>query len=642
MLQLLFFAPLLGGSPALGHWRAALGPVESEVPFDLVLSMHEGNLRAEVHNGAKGLDVPEVSCREGELVLGFPHYDSRITAKLSEDGRSLSGDWKRRSGRDKWTTLAFRAEAGELPRFPPAHLPRLYLTDFDIQITLGDSVQEGALMIHPLDSGGVGASVRTKSGDLGYLAGSFDGSHLALSGFDGFFALRFVGERKDSEISGTCRMGGATGTWSGRSGAGDALGDGFAQDAPVPRFPLEDLSYSDLDGVQRALAEPLFEGRPLLISLGGSWCPNCQDEMRLLAELDAQYGPKGLAITALCFEYSGDFARDAQQARRMAERSGAKFRVLLGGTAGKGEPSRAFPVLESVPAFPTALFVARDGSLAALHTGVSGPATGKAHETERAAFEKAIQALLASPAPDSSLTWNALLDGMWRDEREGWLGTFRRSGEQGSFQAEEMTRFDRPTREGIVAEGPVLVRGRLARIGATLLRYDAGTGTFYDVLDGLHRLVGGVRPHLPMVRGGLVNQADELQAALVSSDPLLRAETRYHLVQAIRSRQAEPGLEPWRGVDDPDPRVAEAAIWAAGELGRAELVQAIAAKLADPFAPVRLCAVRALGRLGWEASQPKLQELAAHDPDARVRALAKDPPKPPARRGPPPDAGDKH
>lgn len=641
MLLSCLLALALAGEPALGHWRAALGPVDSEVPFDLVFSTADGALRAEVQNGAEHIAVPVVTWKSPELVLEFPHYDSRITARLADDGRSLAGEWKKRSGKDKWTTLEFRAQAGELPRFPPAHLPHFWISSFEITIAVGGSESHGALQIAQLDTGGVGASVRTPSGDLRYLAGSWDGTHLALSEFDGFFAFRFIGERKDSEIAGTCRMGAATGTWSGKSSSEAPAQGGFTAQAPLPRFPLAQLAYSDLDGVERALAEPLFEGHPLLISIGGSWCPNCHDEMQLLAELDAKYGPKGLSITELCFEYSGDFQRDALQARRMAERHGAKFRVLLGGTAGKGEPARAFPVLEAITAFPSALFVDRGGTIVALHTGFDGPATGAAHAAERAAFEKAIEALLASPAPSSSLTWNALLDGMWRDEREGWLGTFQRTGESGSFTAEELTRFDRPTREGIVAEGAVEVRGTLARIGGTLFRYDSGTGTFYDTSDELHRLVGGVRPHLPMIQGGLIAEADELEAALGARDPLLRAETRYHVVQAIRSRQAERDFEPWRGIDDADPRVACVAVWAAGELGRVDQAEAIAKLLADPYAPLRLAAVRALGKLAYEPAKPEFERLAAHDPDARVRALAKDPPKPPPRRGPP-GSGNKH
>src|SRR5689334_8167321 len=162
MLQLcLLVVPLLAGDPALGHWRASLGPADSEVPFDLVLALKNGALGAEIQNGEEHIAVPEVVWHGSDLSLGFPYYDSRITAKFADDGKSLSGEWKKRSGKEKWTTLEFRAQAGELPRFPPAQLPNVYLTGFEIKIAVGGSETPGSLSIAPGSRSGVHASIRT-------------------------------------------------------------------------------------------------------------------------------------------------------------------------------------------------------------------------------------------------------------------------------------------------------------------------------------------------------------------------------------------------------------------------------------------------------------------------------------------------
>src|SRR5689334_12797518 len=185
MLQLCLLAPLLAGNPALGHWRATLGPADSEVPFDLALALENGKLSAAIRNGEEEIAVPEVVWHGSDVVLSFPHYDSRITAKLADDGKSMSGEWKKRSGKEKWTTLEFRAQAGELPRFAPAQLPNVYLTGFEIKIAVGGSETPGSLSIAPGSRSGVHASIRTPTGDLRYLAGSYDGSHLQLSEFDG-------------------------------------------------------------------------------------------------------------------------------------------------------------------------------------------------------------------------------------------------------------------------------------------------------------------------------------------------------------------------------------------------------------------------------------------------------------------------
>jgi thiol-disulfide isomerase/thioredoxin len=635
MLQLLLLAPLLAGDPALGHWRAALGPVESEVPFDLVLALKNGRLTAEVQNGEEHIDVPEVVWHGSDVQLGFPYYDSRITAKVSSDGKTLTGEWKKRSGKEKWTTLEFRALAGDSPRFPAVASPPAMLPRSEIVITAGGSETRGTLVLAPRAAGQVSASVLTPTGDLRYLAGTFDGTRLRLSGFDGFFAFAFDGQRDAQGLAGACRMGGGTGTWKATPIVTATEVGGFAGEIPAPRFPLAQLAFSDLEGVERALAEPLFDGHPMLISIGGSWCPNCHDELRMLAELDAQYGAQGLSITELCFEYSGDFERDALQARRMAQRHGAKFRILLGGTAGKGEPAVAFPVLGEIKAFPTTLFVRRDGTLAALHTGFCGPATGEAYAAERAGFVKQIEALLASPAPSPDATWAVLLATPFRDERDGLFLTLKRKDGVGSYEAEEFTRFDGPTRQGVVEQGEVRVNGSLVRLGKTLYRWDPSTLTLYDPADFAHRLVNAVRPHLPVLGQQMINDPDELATKLVSADPRWRAETRFHLTKALQSMQAEPRYETWRGIDDEDPWAACAAVWAAGELGRVELCEGIAKLLEHPFAPLRHEAVRALGALGYEKAKEAFERIAKHDLDAAVRAIAANPPKPQPPPGPP-------
>ena len=646
MLQLCLLTLLLAGDPALGHWRATLGPADSEVPFDLVLSLKSGALAAEIRNGDEHIAVPEIVWHGSDLVLGFPYYDSRITAKIADDGKTMAGEWKKRSGREKWTTLEFRAQAGDMPRFPS--LPRtgkeLSIPDTHIMIELEGRSTTGMLEVRTNGVPNIAATVLTDSGDLRFLAGSIESNKIRFSCFDGAFAFAFVGTSSDLPpmYSGTCRMGAATGTWTTRGTELQYVPGANIDSKPPPaRFPLAQLSYSDVDGVQHALAEPLFEGKPMLIAIGGSWCPNCHDEMGLLAELEKKYAGKGLSITELCFEYSGDFQRDALQAKRMAERHGANFRVLLGGTAGKGEPAKAFPVLESIDAFPTTLFVRRDGSIAAIHTGFAGPATAS-YPSIRKDYEALMDALLASPAPSSDATWTALLANPLRDERDGLFLTVKRNGDAGSYEAEEITRWDGPTRQGVVDKGEVHVQGDLMRLGKTLYRWDESTKTFYDPTDFAHRLVNAVRPHLPVLGQQMIQDPDDLATKLVSADPRWRAETRYHLTKAMQSMQVEPRYETWRGIDDEDPYAACAAVWAAGQMHRVELCEGIAKLLEHPFAPLRHEAVRALGSLGYEKSKDAFPRMAQHDLDAAVRAIAADPPKPRPPPGPPGGGEEKH
>ena len=90
----------------------------------------------------------------------------------------------------------------------------------------------------------------------------------------------------------------------------------------------------------------------------------------------------------------GDFERDATQVRRFIDRHGIAFPVLIAGVADKAKASQQLPVLDRVRSYPTTIFMHADGSIEAIHTGYSGPATGEAYEELKRAFAQHIEAIL--------------------------------------------------------------------------------------------------------------------------------------------------------------------------------------------------------------------------------------------------------
>jgi thiol-disulfide isomerase/thioredoxin len=53
-----------------------------------------------------------------------------------------------------------------------------------------------------------------------------------------------------------------------------------------------------------------------LISLFGTWCPNCNDEAVYLAELAKRYGERGLSILGVAFELTDDLERSVDMVGR--------------------------------------------------------------------------------------------------------------------------------------------------------------------------------------------------------------------------------------------------------------------------------------------------------------------------------------
>ena len=141
-------------------------------------------------------------------------------------------------------------------------------------------------------------------------------------------------------------------------------------------------------------ADERFAGRVRIIELFGTWCPNCNDATHYLLELDRRYRSRGLSILGLAFEMTGDHAADAIQVRRYVNYHGIEYPILLAGEANKAKASESFPVLDEVRAYPTFIFIDRQGAVRAIYTGFNGPATEESHDKLRAAFERLIEGML--------------------------------------------------------------------------------------------------------------------------------------------------------------------------------------------------------------------------------------------------------
>jgi thiol-disulfide isomerase/thioredoxin len=388
-------------APAPERWRFELGPTERPLPF--VLELEPGQRpRAFVLNGPERLEVPKLEISADSWRLEFPHYDSRLELSRAAPER-LEGHWiKRRAGGLEGRMQA-RAQRGGAPRFAALPAggapPAAFLGEWRLRFESDPHPAIGRFAANA--EGEIEGTVLTSTGDHRFLAGSAAGGRLRLSVFDGAHAFLYdLALTEDGRLEGRFHSGER---WSeglsGERAPAAALADAFGLLSQVGAAPLKTLELEDLQGQPLFLGGPEFAGRPLLIQVFGSWCPNCHDEAALLAELHGRFGPRGLALVGLASEFGDDPARDRAQVQRYAERHGLSYPLALLSKADKAAAGEALGLSGPLVAFPTTLFVARDGSLAALHSGFSGPATGADHQRLRAEFEQMIEALLEAEAP---------------------------------------------------------------------------------------------------------------------------------------------------------------------------------------------------------------------------------------------------
>ena len=143
-----------------------------------------------------------------------------------------------------------------------------------------------------------------------------------------------------------------------------------------PKTPLH-FSFPDLAGHIVTDTDPRFKGKVIIVSVGGSWCPNCHDEAPLLEDLYRRFRSQGLEIVDLSFE-EADQLKDPTRLRAFRKEYKLDYPVLL-----VGEPAQEaekLPQAVNLDTFPATFFVGRDGLVKAIHAGFAGKATGALHD----------------------------------------------------------------------------------------------------------------------------------------------------------------------------------------------------------------------------------------------------------------------
>ena len=140
--------------------------------------------------------------------------------------------------------------------------------------------------------------------------------------------------------------------------------------------------------------DPRFKGKVVLVDVFGTWCPTCHDAAPALTRLYRKYHDRGLAIVGLAYEVSGDSAVDGRQLRLYREKFDLPFPILLAGINDTEAAAATLPQLRGFTAFPTTIFLGRDGRVRRINAGFYGPATGAQHDRLVAEYEKEIEKLL--------------------------------------------------------------------------------------------------------------------------------------------------------------------------------------------------------------------------------------------------------
>ena len=369
------------------------------MPFEVRLTQAEGGAYgATIHNGEEVLAFDSVTlAADGTVSFSIEHYQSVFKGDLNQAGNRIEGEWTKVTGADKMARLPFFAEYDRNIRFETkaqaqVQVGGLWTVTFDNnedepQPAVGEFKQDGSK---------VTGTFMTPTGDYRFLEGSVDGRTLSLSCFDGGHAFLFKAQLGvDDRLTGDFWSRDSWHeTWSAVRDAEAALPDPYSLTKLKEGLQEFRFRFPDLDGEMVAHDDPSFQGKVRVISIFGSWCPNCNDEAPFLQELYDRYGDRGLEVIGLAFEMTGDPARDRKVLRRFSKRHGTNYRILLaGGSTDKKKAAEVLPDLNHLLSYPTTILVNREGKVVSIHTGFTGPGTSK-YETLKNTYLEKIEGLL--------------------------------------------------------------------------------------------------------------------------------------------------------------------------------------------------------------------------------------------------------
>ena len=383
-----------------GIWRAELKIKEDlSLPFNLQSAYNSDNeLVMHVLNGNEKILISDVNFGRTKdlrdtIKMSFPLMDSYISAEYKEN--VMEGEWVV-NYRDSYS-IPFVAFHGQGHRFTTNnHVPETDLTGrweatFEVETedpypAIGEFTQQGNDLL---------GTFLTETGDYRFLEGTVQGNELHLSCFDGGHAFLFNATISKSEVlSGKFYSGKHYETnWVAARNSEAVLTDPYQLSQITTPQKRIDFSLFNTEGELVSLSGPKYQGKPKLIMIMGTWCPNCLDESRFILEYLKDHPNQSIEVIALAFEKYRDEQKALSILKNYKERLKIPYDILHAGYYDKSEATKKLGFIDEVISYPTLLFVDRQNVVKKVHTGFAGPATSK-WESFKTEFDNSIALIL--------------------------------------------------------------------------------------------------------------------------------------------------------------------------------------------------------------------------------------------------------
>lgn len=398
---LVISASFLGCKPTtpelkIGTWRGVLKIQGQDLPFNFrVTNDTAGGFDVYLKNAREEILLDEIVFKNDSVDFVLHVFDAQL--RVAINGDSLNGFFIL-NYRDNYR-VPFKAAFGQDYRFAPPENKTtptnfsgkyqvLFVNEVDTTQAVGLVTQDG-----PYAEG----SFLTPTGDYRFLEGGVFNDTLYLSTFDGNHTYLFKAfKQNDTTLIGDYWSGKTFHqTWTGTKNKNASLPNPESLTYLKDGYEKIEFSFPDVNGNKVSLTDEKFKNKVVILQLSGSWCPNCMDETKFLVPWYNQNKDRGVEILGLAYERKDDFTYASDRVKKMMSKWNVPYNFVIAGVNDKEKAAETLPALNRVVAFPTTIFVGKDGKVKHIHTGFEGPGTGIYHQQFIERFNQIVNELLA-------------------------------------------------------------------------------------------------------------------------------------------------------------------------------------------------------------------------------------------------------
>lgn len=374
-----------------GNWYGEFITNGNKIPFVFEIAEDSSGTLLTFKNGSELIPIRGISSRGDTVIIPIDAYDTEMRGILS--GNQLTGQFRRLFD-DKDNGVDFKAEYGSHPRFEKKGDSDTSIDGkWSIQFVSAKDTSRNVGIFQSKD-GVVTGSILTNSGDLRFLEGVTDKQGFRLSAFAGLSPYLVQGQFIDNN-----HFEGEFVTTRGIQKLYGQRNDDASLESPYNHTKLKEgfntlaFNLPDLSGNKYSLSNPLFRDKVVVVSILGSWCPNCLDEMQFLVPWYNQNKERGVEVIGISFERKNEQEYINKVLSNLVKRYQTTYPILIGGKI--GDEVDVFPELTKLKGYPTTIFIDKKGNVRKIHTGFNGPATGLFYEEFQKDFNKQVDDLLS-------------------------------------------------------------------------------------------------------------------------------------------------------------------------------------------------------------------------------------------------------